>query len=72
MKIVFIAHQCFSCCRTLLSQSRGIFCFSYCPASEEAGGAIEAERGQPAQLIQADQRDVQYHYVSAINIEGKK
>lgn len=31
----------FSCCRAVLKQSQGLFCFLYCPTSKEAGGTQE-------------------------------
>lgn len=41
-----ITHLCFSCCRAVLTLSQWLFSFSHCPASKEAGGAQEDQRGQ--------------------------
>ena len=35
MKTTLIVHQCFSCCRAVLAQSPGPFCFSHCQRGAE-------------------------------------
>lgn len=37
--------HCFNCCREVLVQSKGHFCFSCCPDRDVAGGAGEPGRG---------------------------
>ena len=46
MRILLIPPQWFSCGRAAHTQSQGLFSFSRCPASQEAGGAAGAGRGQ--------------------------
>ena len=45
LETVLIIQRCFCCCWAVLKQTQGLFSFSYCPASEESGGAQEAGRG---------------------------
>lgn len=45
VRIMLIALRCSSCCRAVLTPSQGLFSFSHCPASAEAGGAPGAGRG---------------------------
>lgn len=45
-KTVLIVLQCFSCCWAVkdLTQTEGLLCFLFCPASEEAGCVHESKR----------------------------
>lgn len=75
MKVVVIKHQCFSCCRAVLSQSQRLFSFSCCPFSKEAGGCTRSLEGtQPRQVTQTDKGNIAYHTIScsAINVGVKE
>lgn len=52
---MFITSWCFSCCWTVLTVGQGLLGFSYCPASEEAGGARGRGHRTPP-----DPRDIPY------------
>lgn len=45
MKTVLITLWCFSCCRAVLAQSQGRFCFSHCPHNKQAGNSQGDGRG---------------------------
>ena len=46
MRRALITCWCFNCCRAVFTPGQGLFGFSLCPASEQAGGAAGAGRGQ--------------------------
>ena len=46
MRRVLITHQCFNCCRAVLTASQGHLSFLLCPANGQAGGTGRAGRGQ--------------------------
>lgn len=50
MKTTLIAHQCFSCCRAVLAQNPGPFCFSHCQQGAEGHRELRGDAASTADL----------------------
>ena len=71
---VFLTHQCFSYCGTVLAQCQHLLCVLLWPTVSRLGWAGGWEGAQPGQLTPAGQRDIPYYMTScsAIKSEGRR